>query len=77
MKTQLTTSQAAKFAERIRPVLRFLCLCRKRLDAAGYDPSSSFYTAVSQAYDAVYALHIELHYQSISQGIGRPPKDDA
>lgn len=56
MKTQLTTSQAKDFVQRIRPVLRFLCRCRQRFDAAGYGPSSSFYTAVSQAYDTVYAL---------------------
>jgi hypothetical protein len=76
MKTELTTRQAAEFSRRIGPVLRFLYLCRRRLDAAGYDPTCDFYRDVSQAYRAIHALSVELHYQSIRQGVGRPPKDE-
>jgi hypothetical protein len=72
MITRLTPSQAAAFGQRISPMLRFLGRCRKRLDAAGYDPKCALYTAVSKAHDAVFALSVELHYQSIGRGVGRP-----
>ena len=33
------------------------------------------YTVVTDAYDAIHALHIELHYQAIASGVGMPPKE--
>jgi hypothetical protein len=73
MKSQLTPVQAAAFRDRIRSMLRFLSLCRQRLDTAGYDPNGPLYAAVARAYEAIHALHMELHYQSIPHGVGRPP----
>jgi hypothetical protein len=76
MKRELTTSQAAAFRERIAPMLRFLYRCRKRLDTGGFDPKSKIYTVVTDAYDAIHSLHIELHYQSIAHGVGVPPNEE-
>jgi hypothetical protein len=76
MKTELTTSQARAFRERIAPTLQFLHRCRKRLDTGGFDPKNTIYTVVTDAYDAIHALHIEPHYQSIAQGVGMPPKEE-
>ena len=73
--TQLTTSQAAAFQQRVEPMLRFLLLCRKRLDARGFDPNGKLYQAVSKAYDAMYQLHMELHYESCGRSVGRAPKE--
>jgi hypothetical protein len=74
--TELTTAQAAAFQQRVQPMLRFLLLCRKRLDARGFDPNGKLYRAVSTAYDAMYHLHMELHYESCGRGMGRPPKEE-
>ncbi len=76
METRLTMSQAGAFCQRVRPMLRFLFLCRKRLDARGFDPKSKLYAAVANAYDAMHGLHIELHYESIAHGVARPPNEE-
>jgi hypothetical protein len=41
-------------------MLRFLLLCKRRLDERGFDPLSKLYGSVSNAYDPTYSLHIEL-----------------
>ena len=68
MWAKLTQKQAEAFIQRIRPMLRFLHLCRKRLDARGFDSKSTLYAAVAKAYDAVHGLHVELHYLSVRRG---------
>ena len=78
MKTpRLTASQAAAFNEHIRPMLRFLFRCRKRLDDRGFDPKCTLYQTVNKAYDSIQHLFIELHYESCGHGTGRPPTDDS
>jgi hypothetical protein len=54
-------------------MLRFLSLCRKRLDSGGYDTHSKFYALVVQAHDAIHSLRIHLHYRSIEHGVAKPP----
>jgi hypothetical protein len=77
MWAKLTQAQAAAFVQRVRPMLRFLHACRKRLDTRGFDPKSTFYAAVAKAYDAVHALHVELHYMSVQRGVGKPHEQAA
>ncbi len=72
MWTHLTQKQAEAFMQRIRPMLRFLHLCRKRLDARGFDPKSTLYAAVAKAFDSLQALFVELHYLSVERGVGKP-----
>jgi hypothetical protein len=72
--TQLTTSQAAAFQQLVQSMHRFLLPRRKRLDARGFDSNGKPYHAVSKAYDAMYQLHVELHYESCGRGVGRPLK---
>jgi hypothetical protein len=67
---QLSQKQAKAFMQRIQPILRFLWLCRGRLDERGFDPQSPFYAAVAKAHDAVHGLHVERHYLSIKRGVG-------
>jgi hypothetical protein len=76
MKTELNTSQADAFCKRVKPMLRFLYLCRRRLDTLGFDRKSCLYAAVDQAYSAVHRLHVELHYGSIGHGVGHPLKEE-
>jgi hypothetical protein len=72
MWAKLTQEQAESFKQRIRPMLRFLHRCRSRLDTRGFDPKSPLYAAVAKAYDALHALHVELHYLSVRRGVGKP-----
>jgi hypothetical protein len=76
MKTRLTTDQARAFRERVGSTFRFLFLCRERLKALGFDSKSKLFQSVEDAYDAMRSLHIELHYQSIPHGVGRPFVDE-
>jgi hypothetical protein len=76
MTTRLTKAQAAAFCQRVRPMLRFLYLCRKRLDTRGFDPHGKLFTIVDKAYNAVHSLHVELHYQSIDHGVAAPRIDE-
>jgi hypothetical protein len=76
LEREIRKSQADAFCQRIRPMLRFLYLCRKRLDTAGYDPECKLYAAVDKAYDAIHSLHIELHYQSVGHGVARPASEE-
>ncbi len=73
MNTDLTPKQAEALGQRIGPMLRFLSLCRKRLDRGQYDPHSKFYALVVQAHDAIHSLRVHLHYRSIEHGVGKPP----
>jgi hypothetical protein len=75
MKTELKTTEARAFGERIGTTLRFLPRCRDRLHALGFDPKCKLYQGVQDAYDAMHSLSIELHYQSIKSGVGRPEKE--
>jgi hypothetical protein len=71
MWANLTQKQAEAFMQRIRPMLRFLHMCRKRLDARGFDPKSTLYAAVAKAFDSVHGLFVELHYLSVERVVGR------
>jgi hypothetical protein len=76
MKTRLTTRQAEAFCARVKPMLRFLCKCRARLEALGFDPNSRLYMTVAKAHDALTSLHMELHYESIGHGVGKAPTEE-
>ncbi len=57
-------------------MLRFLCRCRTRLEALGFDPNSRLYTTVAKTHDALTSLHMELHYESIEHGVGKPAAEE-
>jgi hypothetical protein len=73
---QITPKQAEALRERIRPILRFFARCRQRLTDRHIDPDSEIAKAIVKAHDAVHALSITAHYDSIPRGVGRPPKDE-
>jgi hypothetical protein len=72
MWANLTQKQAEEFMQRIRPMFHFLHLCRKRLDARGFNPQSTLYAAVAKAFDSQQGLFVELHYLSVERGVGKP-----
>ena len=57
-------------------MLRFLLLCKRRLDARGFDPKSTLYQTLSNVYNALHHLHMDLHYRSCGHGVGRSPDEE-
>ncbi len=53
----------------------FLFRCRQQISVLGFDPKSKLYQSVDAADDALRSLYIELHYQSIKRGVGRPEQE--
>jgi hypothetical protein len=74
--TRLTRNQAEAFRKKIRPVLLFLLLCRRRMDARGFDPNSRLYMLVDKAHSSLQSLFVELHYISCGTGVGEPPEKE-
>jgi hypothetical protein len=74
--SRLTKAQAAALQKRIDPMLRYLLRCRQRLYKRGFDHRSKFYQAVHAAYDGLHSLSVTLHYESVGQGVGQPPKEE-
>jgi hypothetical protein len=76
MKTRLTRQQSAAFRDKVGPMLRFLSRCLRRLEALRFDQRSGLYRDVMNARDAVCALHVGLHYESIGHGVGCSPAEN-
>jgi hypothetical protein len=74
--TRLTREQAEAFPNKIRPMLHFLLLCRRRMDTRGFDQNSRLYTLVDKAHSALQSLFVELHYISCGSGVGEPPEKE-
>jgi hypothetical protein len=74
--TRLTRKQAESFRNKIPPMLHFLLLCRRRMDARGFDPNSRLYMLVDKAQSSLQSLFVELHYISCGSGVGEPPEKE-
>jgi hypothetical protein len=66
---RLTTRQAAALRDRVMPMLRFLLLCRRRLDVLGFDSSHPIYRAIDTAHCAVQDLYIVSHREAVGQNV--------
>ena len=58
----LATRQAEAPRARIRPMLHFLYLCRRRLDVSGFDQKGAIYQAIDKP--AMHSLHVALIYEA-------------
>jgi hypothetical protein len=67
----LTDEQIAALKETIRRQLNFLGRLRDRMNRLGFPPDDRLYVQVVQAWNAVQALHIEIHYMGCMSGVGR------
>jgi hypothetical protein len=56
--------QAAQIHRALQPTVGYLYRLRERMLQVGFVPSDPLFQRVSQAYDSLHALFIELHYLS-------------
>jgi hypothetical protein len=54
--------QAAKLFTALQPHVGYLYRLRERMQQVGFVPSDPLFQRVCEAYDALQALYIELHY---------------
>jgi hypothetical protein len=59
---KLSRAQLERLSETIRPMVGYLHRLHSRMDDAGFEPTGRLYRLVGEAFDAVKALSVELHY---------------
>jgi hypothetical protein len=73
----LTRAQAAAVKNKLRPMLGYLGRLKRRMVQRGFLSEDPMLAAVVRAEDAVHALHIQLHYLSCGEVVGRSsPKSE-
>jgi hypothetical protein len=73
---RLTPDQARKIHDALGPATGYLWRLVERMNRTGLDVRDpDLYRRVTTALDAMHSLTVELHYQSVGHGVGRPPTD--
>lgn len=72
----LTTEQAAKLRESIRPMLAYLHRLRERMTANGFLADDKLFRLVNDARNNLQDLNSELHRLSCKSGVGRPRREN-
>jgi hypothetical protein len=75
---RLTTDQARKVHDSLAPTVGYLWRLVERnceTDLRLRDPE--LYRLLVTAQNAMHSLTVELHYQSVGHGVGRPPATDS
>jgi len=71
---RLTTDQAAKIKEALGPATGYLWRLVDRLVTVGIDVRDPrLMKLATEAWEAMHALGVELHYPSCGHGVGRQP----
>jgi hypothetical protein len=63
--------QIARLKKSVAPMLRYLYRLWDRMNKIGFLPNDPLYLVVYQAYNAVHALSVKLHYME-RDGTGKP-----
>jgi hypothetical protein len=63
--------QVAAMKETVRRKLRLLGRVRERMNHLGFPPCDPLYVATTTAWNAMHALHVELHYMGCTSGVYR------
>ena len=68
----LTPDQVAALTASVRRQIRYLGRLRDRMNARGFAPDDRLYRVAEDAFNAVHALGVELHYLTCPAGtVGR------
>jgi hypothetical protein len=70
----LTREQAAALKNKLRPMLGYLGRLKRRMVQRGFLSGDPLLEAVVQAENAVHALHVQVHYLSCGDVVGRQHK---
>ena len=68
-------SQAKIISSALFPGMNYLYRLRERMQKVGFPHDDKLYLLVSNAYDAMHRLSVEVHYLSCD-GVGNPPKKE-
>jgi hypothetical protein len=71
---ELTREQADALKQKLRPMLRYLVRLKRRMTYKQFPPGDSLLRAVLRAESAMHELHVEVHYLSCGDVVGRPAK---
>ena len=71
----LTRAQAEALKGKLRPMLAYLGRLEKRMHKRHFPPDDKLQHLVPDAYNAMHALNVEVHYLSCDSGVGRPNRD--
>ena len=64
--------QARRVHRAIQPSVGYLSRLKARMLKVGFTQDDLLYQLVSQSYDTIQALFMQLHYLSCKSGVGRP-----
>ena len=67
----LTREQAAALKNKLRPMLNYLGQLKRRMTYRGFLRGDPLLDAVVHAKNAVHALHVQVHYLSCVDVVGR------
>ena len=65
--------QVKKIQDKVGPMLNYLGRLKTRMEKTGRQ-NGKLYKFVSDAYNAVHALSVDLHYLSCGHGVYREPE---
>ena len=66
--SRLTAEQVLAMAKVVRRQLRYWGGLRRRMDEVAFTPTDPLYVTAQRAYEAVYAMSVELHYLRCARG---------
>jgi|tagenome__1003787_1003787.scaffolds.fasta_scaffold17817887_2 hypothetical protein len=72
----LTREQAGAVKNKLRPMLGYLGRLKRRMVQRGFLSGDPLLAAVVRAEDGVHALHIQLHYLSCGDVVGRSSREN-
>jgi hypothetical protein len=61
---KLSRGQLERLSKTIRPMVAYLHRLHSRMDDMGFEPTGRLYRLAGEAFDAVKALSVELHYMA-------------
>jgi len=64
--------QARRIHQAFQPSVGYLHRLKSRMLKVGFIQDDLLYQLVSQAYDTIQVLSMQLHYLSCKSGVGRP-----
>ena len=72
----LTPDQARALKNKLQPMLGYLNRLKHRMRRRGFLANDRLLAAATRAEDALHSLHVEVHYLTCADRVGRLPSKD-